>query len=1417
VMNQLTFTFEESPPENLPAVGIPLPSNTVREPHTLGLEFLTKHPPTPRSISVMQPSEDAISRAKEVFGTIRDPLLLSLLTAMLVNRGWDSVEQLHLLHQGLDALPPVSLLKNFDLIVDRICSAISKREPIAVVGDYDVDGITSVAKLGQLLSLTETPHMLRIPNRAIDGFGISERLTEEILQGHPETGKQFSLVVLVDHGSQAHRYINQLRARGIDSIVIDHHQVTGALPEALVLNPRQPGCGWGQHAPCAGALTDRVVATLCERLHLPCPDQGLTAIATIADMSPLTANSFCNRIFAGVGLQHLRTTKNVGIRALAHAAGIKAAQSNPDLIPFTSSDIAFTLGPILNAQGRLGDANLCVELLTTNDPERASDIAHQLVQNNIVRKKLEGRMLVSELERISHLPKLPDLIGRYHSTHHLGLIGLIAQRLAQRWARPSIVAAPNNHGFIVSSSRAGELRYNVFHLLSTADSLSPPGSSPFVRFGGHAPAGGCTVHDETSFAQAVSLLESAYSSLGYTPTASVPLIADCELRLDQLTPELFDRCEALLEPFGNGFASPQILIRGVRVDRITPPRHCGGRFKLRLSQKGAKLDALLGTELWDTRIDYGTVMDIVATPLKLYRNQQRFMQLSIAGYTISKVARQPRALPSPQRSEADHQRSKEEAPQLTMLAPGIRARALYRSLQTQNQSAPERSPVSTSAQIRRSAQPEALRKKLATLHSLQGAFDSRFLYPDLEALNTCPFSSSSPPSTEHVWSKLCSDYGLDFDYSKLELRPAALEFIRYFFETGGSHILQAPTGTGKTIVSLMIASHFIKAGRRVLFVAPTREIAQQALQESYQILGKDVPRLLLIGGMPKQRSEQLRSFTSGLLVGTAATSKNDLDRGGLCLSEKDLLIVDEVHHAKGRRASVSIIEHAKKLGARRLLASATPWQVKKQETEATIRKLRELTDAQTFPYNSPPLENKTLVQFCTLTPTMQAADSLLRYAMTSFQTALRESTEVRILETTDALRACFRPNIPNTIQNLNTEKLDALRNSRALLDWIRPQTREQIDDKAYLSALLELHKEISRTLKQRDQEYVSLNKVRALTANIAETLGYRCSEYWSVRGAMELAYLHRILVNEGIPGFLLRCLEKRCGVLFPKLLGEGERASSWGQHVTDLYVGWHSHFVAYAFKAVSPPACRSLWSRAGLEALFGISTHEWRGLSASQKVKAFKTGFAAVKARVMEGCDSPDFFAHPAEEFILTDITRHRQKSFIWVDKVEQVKWLRDHMQRQLEPSAMSVVGLTGSGRAGTKGMSGRQRDAALRAFRNDPDTRVIIGTTTLNEGIDARGYIGYERSLKGSFIQHTQKAGRPGRHDRRGEMITLCTIPQQYRTLLSNIDKCIENQKILNALRAEIVALHRDSTSESVTPQTSAETSSTPQQKWLF
>jgi single-stranded-DNA-specific exonuclease RecJ len=1367
---------------------------------------LTVYPPTRRKIYKNSVAQDTFQEFAKELRVNPNSSLANLVIPILINRGISSSALLQRLSPDSSHTPSPYLARNFPEAIKTLSDITTSKEPVCVVGDYDVDGMMSTAIVGRFLRAFDVPCSLILPNRFLDGFGINQRIVDLILKGHTQTGAQFKLVILADHGSQAHKFIDQLLNAGIEVIILDHHKVESP-PKGIFVNPRQPGCGWSGEYPCAAQLAQRLCEEVAKTLGVYySADRSSSAIAAIADMVSLSIDSPANRLEVRPGLADLRRTEDPVLVELFTALGISREPTSKHF-RITSSDIAFNIAPALNAVGRLRDANICVELFTEASAKRRAEIIREIRETLAERKKLEGELLLLALNEVAQFRKLPPVIFLYNDRFHIGLVGLIAQKIAQRFGRPAIVCGPNGDKIAVASGRQGLPCYDVYAILRKADEImkgeDPHGLSGFLRSGGHPPAGGASIHRDMLDRIGPALIK-AFKLLNFpTPPDEIKTLADCSMRISDLDPKLFEQAESLYEPAGNGFPYPQIKISRCIVKNIRAPRNPGGRYVLRLKQGEHEIDALLGAEhYYEQDIFHGASLDIVATPIKFYRNLERSLQLSITAYVCltsvdgnkDNSANKPSSPnpPSPSSKDISSQRTSYLLPKPKNLGGAdFTTKNYYDSVARQSRK---------------------LREQLSKLAKLQNQFDQRFIYTDLEELVPDPWSPKPDEFHKQAWQKVIDDYQLHFDYSKLEMRPEALECIRWFCERNDNMILQAPTGSGKTMLALILASRYLKAGKRVIFSTRSRELANQVFEVVQQgFLGGETPRLLLMGDSRANKAKpNVHDFQHGIIIGSDAKLSRSIKNGDLKCGPEELVIADECHHTRNRDSSANVVRHARDQHARVVLLSATPWQVAAgKSTGSDIDLLKEISGARIFPLNRPPHRNKISEAFCELSPQMKEADARLRELMETYRDEIRSIIDGRIKSLLPSLHSAFALDTPDEIRMPTSDLLDSIKRDQLVLDFIHPSNDTQLQLKDNLAKHLEVRKTAIRDLTQKDGEYASINKIISLLKRTGEYFTYDSDLYWLSRGALELAHLNRILINDGVPGFMTRILEKRAGILFPKPIPRSEKPSAWGRHITELYAGPRSEFIQLAFEAVAPGTAKDLWAISCLEGHFKYSSSSWNKIRFKERATPFKIGIKSIRQAMLKTFESPDFFAHPADQFILNDILRDTsKKSFIWVDKVETAAWLAAHMNRQLEPYDLRAVALTG-------GMTSAARDQALNDFKNDPKTSVIIGTSTLNEGIDAEGTRGYDKAQKGSFIQSTQKAGRLGRRNASGEIVICLSTIGHYRTMLSNISKSIKNQEILNASRDEILAEAglkvRDSEDAASADARALE------QKWLF
>ncbi|MFN5062385.1 MAG: DHH family phosphoesterase, partial [Pseudomonadota bacterium] len=1078
--------------------------------------------------------------------------------------------------QELDLPAPLNSLKNLEAVVDRITRAIRNLERIGIVGDFDVDGTTSIAVMANTLSRCKANYEYHVPNRFIDGFGISERIADQLIKS------EIKLVILLDHGSQAHKVISKLRRAGIDVIVIDHHAISGDLPDALVINPRQPGCGLNAEYPCACTLTTAVCHALTDRLNIDPPSWDLAGFATIADMVPIGVGSL-NRHIAVIGLAELSVSSNPGIIALALANQIPRDPTDTQRLCITSEECAFALGPSINALGRLDDAARAVELLTTTDGARAKELATEIVKTNETRKKLSRGAAHQSLLDIASDLQNPRYAGAatvyFRDTNHAGLNGLLAQTLAQRFGKPAFVFAKSGINLLTASARSGHPGYDLHAILERVAAVDK--GEIVTKWGGHAPAAGVTIYAD-QLERFVELLQTEMNSLYAGREFPHKVIADARLKLAYLTPELVKDLEKTLAPYGNGFPAPQLLFENLFVNKVYPPWEPGGKFMLEVEQSGAKRRCFIGPELWSNEITEGSSVNLIGVPAAIYRSDAHYVQLSVQAIELSSKPttdpifselRSPTTTAAhiidrvPTREEHDHFLPPLDSggrESRTGLRNSLVAR-LKRCEARRGKRAkkPEVYPLrytedffakfdevaarisSTGAEdISETGSSETkVAKAKAQLDNINNDFDSRWLYPDLAELETDPFNPKGPEFWRSRWLKHIERCGLKINWQGRELRPSHVEVLRVLSERTDNFILQAPTGSGKTDIALSFASRYTANDKLVVFVAPTNDIVAQVAGRANSLLS--INPLVLNGEntTPEKRKSLYETTRPQLIVSTPHTLANDIREGIFKLPKDGLLIVDEAHHATGDYPAVPLIEHARQQSTRILALTATPGQPDRapggkrapyRERWQRLNRLKELVGVESiFPLNHPSnrvsLRPVWLKQFTHIT---QAQENL-----------------------TDMLRS-LRSELFN--------RLGATPSSRtgiALKKLFRDPFHEQIEFRSEYSM-----SELRATIRT---EYES-------KGNIAQSI---------IRSISALSALHDALESRGISSFVKDTLKLRLYQLFsPNSPSNysGQSAVKPPLYISRLLDGAK---LKAAFDSVAPESVRHLWDSTALEEL----------------------------------------------------------------------------------------------------------------------------------------------------------------------------------------------------------------------------------------
>ncbi len=432
---------------------------------------------------------------------------------------------------SLDQLHPASLLLGLPAAVELLCRACRSGSKVAVVGDYDVDGVTATAILIAVLRSAGATAEPILARRHEEGYGFQT--------GHARRAAAAgaSLVVTVDCGTNSRPAVAEAVRLGMAVVVTDHHLPDGdGLPDAVLINPRQPGCPYPNRELTGAGLAFKLAAATLEALARPVPWDSLLRVAclgTIADVAPLRGE---NRVLAALGLRALAGTRSPGLRALIENAGLRA--------PIRSSDVAFRLAPRLNAAGRLDEATPALELLLERDPGRARELAARLEDWNRKRQSIEARILAEARELIARQAESRGLAVAWSPDWNRGVVGIVAGRLARELGRPTVLLAAEGE----SATGSGRSVRGI-HL----HDLLRPWADRMEKFGGHAQAIGLTVGLRGLQSLADEWRAAAIGS-DVDPTAHEQSY-DLELSPAELTESLHAELERM-EPFGAGNEEP---------------------------------------------------------------------------------------------------------------------------------------------------------------------------------------------------------------------------------------------------------------------------------------------------------------------------------------------------------------------------------------------------------------------------------------------------------------------------------------------------------------------------------------------------------------------------------------------------------------------------------------------------------------------------------------------------------------------------------------------------------------------------------------------------------------------------------------------------------------------------------------------
>ncbi|MCF8246500.1 MAG: single-stranded-DNA-specific exonuclease RecJ [Saprospiraceae bacterium] len=457
------------------------------------------------------------------------------------------------------------LMKGMEAAVACLQRALQADEKILLYGDYDVDGTTSVALMYQFLSGHRAKLDFYIPNRYREGYGVSMAgIDHAIAEGT-------KLIIAMDCGVNAREQVAKAKSHGIDFIICDHHLPDGSLPDAIaVLDPMRPDCPYPFKGLSGCGVAFKLAQAFLQKNNLPDtelhPLLDLLVLSIAADIVPMIGE---NRVLAHLGLQYLNRSSRPGISALLELSGRQR--------PLSISDLVFGLAPLINAAGRLADADQAVKLLLSADKTVAADNARVLLLRNQLRKEHDQQI---QDEAIRLFDAKPDKDARrsvvlFQPDWHKGVIGIAAARMVERFHRPAILLTESN-GMAVGSARTVP-GFNIYEAIKTCEDL-------LTNFGGHAHAAGLTMPLD-----AVPVFQERFEEVvrnSITEEQQVPEVeVSATLDLNEITPG-FWRILKQFAPFGPGNRSPVFVTKKV-MDTGYSKLLKGTHLRLSLKQAGA--------------------------------------------------------------------------------------------------------------------------------------------------------------------------------------------------------------------------------------------------------------------------------------------------------------------------------------------------------------------------------------------------------------------------------------------------------------------------------------------------------------------------------------------------------------------------------------------------------------------------------------------------------------------------------------------------------------------------------------------------------------------------------------------------------------------------------------------------------------
>ena len=527
-----------------------------------------------------------------------------IIAKVLLNRGISEENDVDaFLHPKLENLNDPFLLNDMEIAVNRIIECVESKQKITVYGDYDVDGITSIATLSKFLTELGIENDYYLPNRLDEGYGLNNKALDKIAASGTK------LLITVDCGISAYEEIEYAKSIGLEVIVTDHHECPEKLPIATaVIDPKREDSTYPFSSLAGVGVTFKLIHAIALKLNLDRKRYlkylDIICLGTVADIVPLIDE---NRIIVNYGLMLVRETRNIGLRALIDITGYSSIDSTA---------ISFGIAPRINACGRMGEAEIALKLLLTASETEARAIAVKLNELNKERQEVEKKIINEAIEIIER-DKLfnNDIIVVGNPDWHHGVIGIVASKITELYYKPSVLISFED-GIGKGSGRSIE-GFDLHEALTLCGEY-------LDKFGGHEMAIGLSLKEE-NFADFKSKIEKVTSErIDKEALPSIKVDAIVDVR--NINMEIFTYMK-LLEPYGESNPSPLFVSKNLKVESVrllSNDKH----LKLSLKDGNVILNAI-GFNLGDKQVRLGDKVDVVyALEINRYNNMES-IQLNV--------------------------------------------------------------------------------------------------------------------------------------------------------------------------------------------------------------------------------------------------------------------------------------------------------------------------------------------------------------------------------------------------------------------------------------------------------------------------------------------------------------------------------------------------------------------------------------------------------------------------------------------------------------------------------------------------------------------------------------------------------------------------------------------------------------------